>query len=168
MGWVAFDVLRHPTIPDTLTFILFFSAMAFAGLLITFLTTYAAGYVVVENYPLLMSIREAWRLFCEHWLVSIEVGIILLFFQVLVGLLAFAGVIFFIFPIFLLWNLAIVTVNPFFFLLGVGVGLLAFAAFLLLLAGVFSIFSTSTWTYLFMHMHHRGVPSRILSWLRPI
>jgi hypothetical protein len=54
------------------------------------------------------------------------------------------------------------------FLVGFGIytGVALYSALVLVVAGVFNAFVTCAWVYLFMKMHHEGVVSRVIHFLK--
>ncbi len=161
----AFANLDDITLGNSLTFLLTFILASIVGLVLSFLAIYAASYVVVEEYKLGPAIHSAWRMFTDHWLVSVEVGLMVLLFNGVLAILALLGIMVFFFPAVLVWFFAIITANAFLFTLGFIIAIVLFVAYAMLLASVFTVFTTSIWTYLFMKMHKVGVKSRVLHWL---
>ncbi len=147
---------------NTFLFILLFLILAGVGAVISFLAVYAAGYIVVENYKLCEAIRGAWKLFTKHWLVSVEVGLIVLILNLALAIVTIAGLSLILFPSLLFWLGAILLYNPLLILIGTLLGLVLFMLFVFMMVSIFSVFNISIWTYLFCKMHHEGVKSRIV------
>jgi len=139
------------------------------GLLLALTTVsvgiYSAGYVVEDQKGLGSSLRKGWALFAHHILVSAELSIILVLFDIS----AIAGVVIIstlaLVPLFILSIVA--GFSGFTSLIAVGAVISSFAFVILiaLVGAVYNAFITSAWIYLFMKMHHTGVASRILHWL---
>lgn len=165
IGWAAMNAVNVATGWDALLYMAIFVLAALVGIVITFLTIYAAGYVIVEEYSFIDAIHAAWLLFREHRLVSLEVGVILLLCNFLVVFLSLLGVLVFYFPAVLLWIVALALGSSTLMTTGFAIGSILFIAYLLFLGATFSVFSTSAWTYLFMKMHKHGVVSRVHHWL---
>ena len=161
----AFSVLGAPGIGNNLFFLLTFVVASAVGLILSFLVIYAAGYVVVEEYTLIQAIGAAWKLFTGHWLVSIEVGLLIILSNIIMALATLLGFAVFFFPAVLVWFTAIVTGSQALLAAGFVLAVIFFTAYLLWLGSVFTVFTTSVWTYLFMKMHKHGIPSRIVHWL---
>jgi hypothetical protein len=119
---------------------------------------------VIEEYTLGRSIVAAWRLFTGHWLVSIEVGVIILFFNIVLGVVVLASFFLLFMPTLFLWMIAISIFSSTLYFIATIVGLSLFIFFVVFIGSVYSIFVVSTWTYLFTKMHKKGVTSRILHW----
>jgi len=121
--------------------------------------------VVVEEYPLLPAIGAAWKLLVGHWLVSIEVGLLIILSNIILALATLLGFAVFFFPAMLVWFVAIVTGSQALLAAGFVFAIIFFTAYLLWLGAMFTVFTTSVWTYLFMKMHKHGIPSRLVHWL---
>ena len=147
---------------NILFFIILFIILAGVGMIISFLAVYAAAYVVVENYKLFEAIGAAWKFFTKHWLVSIEVGLIVLVLNVALTIVAVAGLFLVFFPSLLFWLGAVILSSQLLVLIGTLVGFILLTLFIFLLVAIFSVFNISIWTYLFAKMHHEGIKSRIL------
>ncbi len=164
--WAMYNALVEPTAQDLLLYI-FTTVLALTiGLVVAVWSIYTAGYIVVEDYGFIPSVRAGWRLFTDHWLVSVEVGFIMALCNIAAICLTFFGALLFFFPAVLLWLVAIATGNAAMYVAGFLLAVVLFVGFLTLLAAAFTVFSTSVWTTLFMAMHKQGVKSRILMWMR--
>jgi hypothetical protein len=140
----------------------------FCYLVLSIVFIYSAGYVVADNNTLFRSISRGWKLFRRHVLVSFEVGLLLMFFNLVLlvilvssAWLAFlpAGAILIIAGMISSGGLAIAAVV---------VGFFIWLAIIILLAGIFNAFTVSAWMYLFVKMHKEGVASRVAHWIGKI
>lgn len=166
VGLATLNVLLGFTVWSFVLFLLVFLLFILVGMVVSFLVIYAAGYVVVENYPWRRALLGAWKLFLDHWLVSIEVGLIVLFLNVVVALVALLGFLLFFLPTLVTWLIAVLTLNSALWWAGLMVGILFSSLFMIFLGALFTIYTTSVWTYLFTKMHHGGFFSRILHWFK--
>jgi hypothetical protein len=166
VGGGALSALVIGSPASRVLFLVLFLFSVFLGVIVSFLTQYTAGYIVVEDYPLGDALHAGYRLFREHWLVSLEFGALLAIANVGLALAVVVGFFLLLVPVVLFWFIATVTSASGLFVAGFGFMVLVFVAFLLLLSATFTVFSTTTWTYLFMKMHREGVPSRFLRWLK--
>lgn len=147
----------------TLSFVTFVLA-CIVGLVISFFSVYAVGYIVVEEQSFGAALSQAWKLFTSHWMTSIEVGVILLFCNAMVGLFALFSFFLFMTPALILMVVSMVLGTPLLAVTAVLTSMILFMIFIVLLGASFAVFSTTVWTYLFMKMHAHGIPSRILHW----
>ncbi|EKD67968.1 MAG: hypothetical protein ACD_48C00132G0001 [uncultured bacterium] len=161
MSWpILFSLGGSPVL---FLFVFLFSAIV--SLVVSILAVYAIGYIVVERYSLLRSIREAWQLFVEHWLVSLEVGFVIFLFDLLVSFLLVALLFLSFLPAFVGYLLGLLLSSTVLFTIGIAVSATLFLVMLFLVSSVFSTFTIAMWTYLFMQMHKTGLKSHVLHWL---
>jgi hypothetical protein len=147
-------------------FVLVSALALLLGAIVSFVTFYSAGYVVVEDRSFFRALYEGWRLFVEHPLVSMEVAMIILLLNVITTTLAIFGLFFIIFP------MAILS----FFGTSFGGGIIGgviisiiiflYTAFVVFMGSAFTVFHVAVWTDLFMVMHSRGISSRILHFFK--
>ena len=147
-----------------LLFLVLFLLSILVGMVLSFLVIYAAGYIVVEEYSFLDALEASWKLFISHWLVSIEVGLLVLFLNVVLIFAVLIGFFVLFLPTILTWAIAASLGSYTLYILGVLVGSTLFLFFALALGSFFTVYVTSVWTYMFMKMHKDGVVSRILHW----
>ncbi len=147
---------------DVVVFFILFVLSMVIGLVISFLAVYAAGYVVVEEYSFTDSLKSAWRLFLDHWLVSIEVGLIIFAFNLVLILVLLAGLFTLLLHAVLLVGITVSTGILGIFNAGLFIEFIVFVGFIMFVASLFTVFSTTAWTYLFMKMHKHGIKSRIV------
>lgn len=160
--WGMYNAIIYPRVGDILLFLVLFLLATIVGMVLSFLFAYAAGYVVVENYSLVKALRSAWRLFTTHWFVSLEIGFIFILLNCVVLALIVFGMYVFFLPSLFMWTVAIVLHSQALFMTGVIVGFVLFALYMALVISMFTVLTTSTWTYLFTKMHKKGLKSRIV------
>jgi hypothetical protein len=109
------------------------------NVIISFITKYAAIYVVTQGNKIFPAIVNAWRLFKKNWLISLELGILLLIINVA-------------YTVLLVSVLAMLSL-PF-----SRAGLIAMTAVVVIAGSIFSAFRYSAWTFLFRDIiEDRGV-----------
>ena len=165
VSWATINVFWDGSAWDAVLFVLLFVLATVVGMALSFLVVYSAAYVVVEEKKLVKAIEHAWQLFLDHWLVSIEVGVIVLFLNIAVGLVVLFGFMATFLPTLISWFVALLTNNSALWIAGLIAGAFFFMLFVIFVGSVFTVFTTAVWTYLFMAMHHVGVKSRVLHWL---
>lgn len=161
----ALNVFLNGGTGDMVLFILLFVLATAVGMVLSFMVVYSAAYVVVEEKKLGKAIEHAWQLFLDHWLVSIEVGLIVLLLNIVVGAIVLFGFMLTFLPTLISWFIALLTANPALWTAGLIAGAFFFVLFVVFVGSVFTVFTTAVWTYLFMAMHHVGIKSRVLHWL---
>lgn len=168
IGIMSITMLGSGSALDRLSFVVLFALAAFVGLMLSFIVIYAAGYIVVEEYPFWRAVDEAFKLFWRHWAVSLEIGLVVLFLNILLMVVAIAGVYIFFVPSALAWFMGVLLQSQLIASLGLALGISLFVLFIMFIGSIFSVFTISLWTYLFMKMHRHGATSRVLGWLSRI
>ncbi len=162
VGYVAYKLMFTSGVGLSLLFLLVFVLAAFVGMVVSFLAVYAAGYVIVEEYGFWKAWGSAWKLFTSHWLVSFEVGLVILLMNIVLAVVVLFGMMIFFLPTLISWAIVNITGSAFLWLAGLMIGVGLNLLFIMLVASVFSVFVISTWTYLFMKMHKTGIKSRVM------
>ena len=162
----AYAAFIIPSLINNLFFLGIFLAASFAGLVLAFVAVYTSIYVIVEKFSLGEAFSAAWKLFQNHLIVSFEVGILLLVFNLFVGVFAALGFVLLVLPAILLWFVFVLIIGSEIFLTaGFFAGLIVFAMYLMIVGAMFTIFTTYIWTYIFMKMNKEGIKSRIAHYL---
>ncbi|MDO8509666.1 MAG: hypothetical protein Q7S24_00815 [bacterium] len=129
-------------------------------------TIFASGYAIIDRDWFGEAVVRGWKLYKNHIVVSLELGIILILAGVgLLGVIMI-GTVGVMIPATILWLIA--GLSGWKILIGIGLALMAvlFAMLVIVASGIFNAFTTSAWIYLFMRMHHEGVVSRVVHHLR--
>ncbi|MCX6779562.1 MAG: hypothetical protein NT034_00045 [Candidatus Magasanikbacteria bacterium] len=127
---------------------------------------YASGYILLEHKNVKESLLKGWELLSEHLLVSFELGMVLVLLNVFfLGVAVYGSFISFI-PSLIVWIIAGLTGFNGLILFGMYTGMVFYAMIVLVAAGIFNAFVTCSWVYLFMKMHHEGVGSRTVIFLK--
>lgn len=162
VGFALINGLIDATLGDMFVFIGLFILCVLVAMVVSFLAVYSALYVVIEEYTLLHAITKAWRLFMDHRIVSLEVGLIVLAVDVVVSVFLVSFFTLALVPTAFLWSSVIILLSPPLFVLSIGIiASLSLVLIALTGAGV-AVFTTSLWSYLFMRMHKEGIVSRVL------
>jgi len=162
VGWSTVNAMIEPSSGDFWLFFFVFILATLVGIVLSFLAVYAVAYVIVEEYSFGEAIRASWTLFLDHWLVSMEVGLIILGANLVLVLVALFGMVILFIPTLIFWLISLVVGSYGLLLTGFIVGFLLATLFIIFLGSVFSVFVTSVWTFLFTKMHKKGIKSRIL------
>ena len=167
VGLFAVNALARPSVTSSIIFILSFSALAVLGLMVSFLFFYAAAYVIIGKFSVLTALGRAYKLFSGHWLVSFEIGLVVLVLNLFLGLITALVFALLLLPAILIW-FAIVVVGGgnYFALASVFMAALIFFTMYLMLVGAgFTVFTSYIWTYAFLKMEKHGLKSKVLDWL---
>lgn len=136
------------------------------ALIVSSITIFAAGYIVEKEYSFFEALRAAGQMFFSHILVTLELSVVILLLNVVLIIVVAGSSVLALVPSFFIWIVGGFT--GYVSLLTVGV-ILAVVLLLILLAlagGLFNAFVTSAWMCLFMKMHAKTVPSRLVHYAR--
>ncbi|MFA7245163.1 MAG: hypothetical protein WC070_03225 [Candidatus Magasanikbacteria bacterium] len=160
--WGIWNVSLEASMSSMLLFLVIFLLASIVGMILSLWLIYAVSYVVIEDEKLWVAMRKAWRLFTKHWFVSLEIGFIFIILNIFLALLILAGLYILFLPSLFFWTMLALTGNITFYALGLVLGFILFSLYVMLLGSIFVVFSTSTWTYLFIKMHKTGLKSHLV------
>lgn len=149
-----------------LLFIITFLLVSILGMVLSFLMIYAVSYVVIGNKKIKDAVLSSWNLFKKHWLVSFEVGFIMILANLFLFILVILGLYLFLIPSILFVVGVMFSANIIFLLLSITLGVFIFTFYLVFISTLFNVFNISTWTFLFIRMHKEGITSKLISWFK--
>ena len=161
IAWVSYRTSLSGALIDQILLVVTLLASIVIGAIVSFYVIYAACYVVVEEQTDRQALASAWNLLKKHPLVSLEVGATLILFNIFFAIFAASTFFLFLVPAAIFWLIGAFVASKTFLLIAFYTGLFLFIITFIFLGGMFTIFSTATWTYLFMKMHKKGVVSHI-------
>ncbi len=130
--------------------------------IISFISKYAIAYIIIKKNNILKSIQNAWSLFKNNWLISLEMAFILLFINIIFNFILLLVILILAIPFLLLFF-------AFYFLKSliaiwaiIFVGFLSLFLVISLAAAVLSTFQISSWTYLFIKLINGGGVSKLI------
>lgn len=131
------------------------------GWVVSALSVFCAGYVIIDNKSLITAVKKAWTLFHNHLLVSFEISAILTIIDLLLIIFFMVIASFSFLPSLFIWILAGAFSSAAVALLGAVVGFIVLILMIAIFGAIYNTFYTSVWMYLFMKMHHEGILSRM-------
>ena len=134
----------------------------FFYLVFSIIYIYSLAYVVVDNNRARQALSKAVKLFSRHLLVSLEVGVMLVFFNLVLFVLLATVLILAYIPALIIWIFAGIFNLTALAKFGFALGALLWIIMIVLSASVFNAFNIGAWTYLFVKMHKHGISSRIV------
>lgn len=138
----------------------------FVSLFLSVFSVYILCYVVLDGKGLFKSIKKAWALLSTHFLVSLEVGVILMLLNLLLVAVIIGGSFFAFLPTAFIWVAAGISNSVSLAVVGLIFGIFLVLLFIALVAGLFNAFTTSAWVFLFIKMHKEGISSRLLHYVK--
>ncbi len=161
VGGTTYYSIVNPSTFQTVLFALSVVLSLIVGSVVSLLVTYASGYVMVENMHLKNALSFGFNLLKAHKIVSVEVAILMLGVNVIVALVVLLLAMLFKLQIAFVAMLALATNSLALWSIGNTFSALMFTISVVALASFITVYSTSTWMYLFMKMHHHGIVPRI-------
>lgn len=134
-----------PILPVVIAFLI----LVPLNIILGFVVRYAMCFVVLEGKSVSEGIRDGWKLFTANWLVSLEMAILLLLLNVLVGFAILFGVGIIAVPYLVLFFVfSMVGYAPLTNII-LSLALITLLAFSFSFAAMFSAFQWTSWTLLF-------------------
>jgi hypothetical protein len=142
--------------------IFLFSILAI--LVCSFLLIYAAAFVVLEDYAWGQAIKESWRLFIGHWLVNLEMAVIIFFINLLAGLVTIVAAAVIGIPALIVFLFSLFIQFPPLATVAIALGLLLFILVVLFIASWMGAYQVAAWVLLFRRMHAGTAVSKLMRW----
>lgn len=156
------SAINQTSAVSSLALLVILAVSIILGFILSCLSIYTIGYIVIEEYPFFKALKSAWILFKEHILVSFEVGFVVLVANVIVTILACIGAAIFLSPLLLSLLFSSIIINVYIWFAMSVSGIFCFVVYLVALGSFFTVLTTSVWAYLFSKMHTHGIESRIV------
>jgi hypothetical protein len=161
-GATLYTLMQDRTVASGLFYVGSFVVFMIIALCASVIAVYATNYAVQKKDGVEKSISAGWRLLTEHWLVSIEMSILLFFVGITFGLTALLGAVVLSVPvIFLLMLSALLKTSA----IASAVLVVAGTGFVLIIicaASFVAAFQTVSWTLLWGEIAERKPVSKLL------
>lgn len=142
--------------------IFLFSILAI--LICSFLLVYAVAFVVLDDYTLGQAVKESWQLFIEHWLVNLEMAVIIFFINLLAGLVMIVAALIIGVPVLIAFLFSLFIQFPPLATVTIALGLLLFILVVLFIASWMGAYQVAAWVLLFRRMHAGSAVSKLMRW----
>lgn len=143
-------------------FVLAFIIITIVSLILSLLGIYASALVILERVSFRPAIQQALRLFSAHWLVSLEMALLLYLITMLIGIGALIALFVMAIPFLLLGFIAAFIGSP--VLLGIIIvpAVLIYVGFLILAGSAFITFQYSAWILLYLRISKEGAVAKVV------
>lgn len=154
------------SIQQTQFIIVFVSSVLFVPivLILSFIVRYAANYIVLYNDHLAVAVKKAWQLFRRHWLITVEMSIVmfvsLLLMNLAVLVACFAIAAPFLYVVTAQTNLQAQATSISL------VGGVVYISVVILVGAILSVWQTTVWTILFQRLQTEQPDSTLLRLFR--
>ncbi|MBI2415560.1 MAG: hypothetical protein HYV33_02745 [Candidatus Kerfeldbacteria bacterium] len=118
---------------------------------VSLVSRYAANYIVVQGQHLGRALHSAWRLFWKHWLVSIEMALVVFSVALMISIFVVLAVVISVAPYFMAVATDFETPYAHIFN-GVFVGVVMYVLGMVLFTGIFTTWQSYSWTLLFQRL----------------
>lgn len=160
--WLFNSLAASDTSAGVVLFILAFVAVTIISLVLSLLGVYASALVILEQVSFTQAIREAIQLFREHWLVSLEMALILYLVSIVVGLGVLISLFILAVPFLLLGLIAALTGSSVVLWIVLIPAILVYIAFLVLAGSAFVTFQYSAWILLYLRLYGQGAVAKVV------
>jgi len=140
----------------------------FGSLICSFLIVFASSYIVLHQESFGGSIRKSWDLFAKHWLITLEIAILIFAINFISGVLVLFGVILIFVPVGIVYLIGLFYSLQVLSSTGILLGLLLSTMLILWVAGFLGTFHTTTWTLMFKKMSEEDLESKLVRTVKKI
>jgi len=158
----VFLVLKSGEFWPTLSYFLLFLILVPAALIVSFLGIFSGAGIVTKKLKLFDACQTAWVQFSRHWLVCLEMALIIL----VLGFFVSLGIILAVLMLSVPFVILAVIAGLFAGSAGAGfVFLIAFAilfAFAIVMGSAFTTFQVAAWTLLYLRFVEKGAVAKII------
>ncbi|MCX6778816.1 MAG: hypothetical protein NTU97_01120 [Candidatus Magasanikbacteria bacterium] len=127
----------------------------------SFLMVLTSAYLTLKRNTFGKALKMAWNLFLNHWLVSLEMAVVIFFVNLLFGLISLAGMVIIAVPTFLFVVFGVFILMPVLSNVAIFVGCLLAILLILWIAGFLGAFHAVAWTLLFKKMEEGKAISKL-------
>ena len=142
--------------------ILAFILLTPIAIILSFILKYAFAYVIIDNKPALKAFKDAWKLFINNWLVSIEMAVILFIINIGVGLLTILALLIVNLPFFAALIVALSLNNIALFNVGLSISLILTSLVIMIMVSLLTTFQYSAWTILFININEKKIHPKLI------
>lgn len=147
---------------NLLAYIISFIVFLLLGIVIYFLTIYGTAYVILRGRSAVEAIKSAWKLFTRHFLLNLEMGLLLFLLSIVVAICLVLVNFFVLTPFFVLYVVSLVAASKILAGLFLGIISVFVVASAMLAAAWWSSFQLGVWSILFEELELRGGKSKVV------
>ncbi|HBW74279.1 MAG: hypothetical protein UX10_C0002G0013 [Candidatus Magasanikbacteria bacterium GW2011_GWA2_45_39] len=131
-------------------------------LICSFLSFFAASFILLEKDELPNAIAKSWQLFMDHWLVSVEMAGVTFLASTVAGLAAVFGIVLLAVPFSVVAALSFVYVVPIIGIVSIFISSILALMFVFYVGSLLATFQTAAWVILFLRMREGRAGSKLL------
>ncbi|MFH2062711.1 MAG: hypothetical protein ABIJ46_00990 [bacterium] len=169
-GATLLQQLRDKSVVAGFFYLLSFVICAALAVVVSLVSVYATNSAVIENLPVVPAVADGLRVLKRHWLVNIEMVIVLLLINAGLAVLALFAAMVLAVPLIFLFMFAALVKSMTMLTIITSVTAIALLAVIALIGSFATTFQVSCWTLLWIRLSGRGthVPKvmRLVSWFQ--
>lgn len=128
---------------------------------VSLIIKYAISFLVLKNKKFFVALEEAWKLFKNNWLISLEMGIILFAVSFVTTLAIIIGGLILSIPFVILGAAFLQLLSFLFFWIITVLGIITLTLFIILCGSILASYQIIAWTDLFMRLNSKGAVSKL-------
>ncbi|KPJ85918.1 hypothetical protein AMJ57_01205 [Parcubacteria bacterium SG8_24] len=158
-------LIADGTVMSALYYLASFIIFTLLAVVASLIAVYASNYAVIKDKGCYESVVASWHLFKKHWLVSIEMAILLFLINLGVGLLALLLLFLLSVPVVFLFFVSaalssMATLGAIFFVLAVALMIII----MILTVSFLTTFQVAAWLLVWSRVSEKGVVARLMHW----
>ena len=142
-------------------YLIFFVILIPVAIAVSLLIKYAIAYVALKKQTIFMSLKKAWELFKENWIISLEMALLLFVISFLATLAILIASAIIAVPFIILATSFFHLFSMAAFWVMVSLALIVITIFIILAGAFLSAFQVVVWTNLFMQLVSKGGESKL-------
>lgn len=132
------------------------------AVIISFLTAYAINFVILKNSHIIKAISEAWQLFSQNILLSLEISFLLFILKIISLIIVFCSFSLIFIPSIIIYLRALALGSLLGQVMSMTLIILAFFILYFLIGAIYTVFYLSSWTITFIKITEESVWGKIM------
>lgn len=161
-------LLRHASAFDAVVYLLSFILFTAVAVIISVIGLYASNAVMLDGDDVVGALRRAGAMFTDHWLVSLEMTVLLFFVTLFIGLLAAFGGLVLLVPFVFFMLLAGVTGGTVLLIPLLTIAAVGLLIIVITLGSFVTTFQTAAWTLLYGELRKKRHKPHLAHWFETV
>ncbi|MCX6746439.1 MAG: hypothetical protein NTX00_05545 [Candidatus Parcubacteria bacterium] len=142
-------------------YIVFLLLFIILAIIISFLTAYAINFVILKNSHIIEAIQEAWQLFSQNILLSLEISFLLFVLKIISLIIVFCSFSLIFVPCLIIYLHALALGSLLGQVMSMTLIILSFFILYFLISAIYTVFYLSSWTIAFIKMSEETIWGKI-------
>lgn len=158
---LMFSAFTEISKAEMTAYIVIFIILVPALLIMSLIIKYAIAYIIIKNETFGQSLKRAWRLFADNWIISIEMALLLFFISFIFAFLVLISISVMVLPFLFLVNMTSIAFGAFASLIIVLISAIVALVFIVAASAFMTTFQIVCWTDLFIEIVGKGAESKL-------